>query len=176
MLICPPNYKGPPADCSLLLQGLSFTYWTSSYGFGTVGERERRERERCSRIQFRGAKGTNPLEFIFFHRTKSVIEMLIQESCSPISSAIDTFLRLWRERRREMGIVKRKKEWERAANKEQEWKKKMRQGGWNVGAASKSAPCNRQRNPCKITQQRWCVHVCVCVCVCVCVFSVHVPN
>ncbi len=42
-------------------------------------EREReRERERDAvAYSLEGAKGTNPLEFIFFHKAKSVIEMLI---------------------------------------------------------------------------------------------------
>lgn len=52
-------------------------------------------------------------------------------------------------------------------------REKVRQRDWNVGTASKGALCNHQHNPCKITRQRWCVHVYVwvrgCVGDCACI-------
>lgn len=165
MLICPPNYKGTPADCSLLLQGLSFTFWTSSCWSGIMGGK----RECCSGIQFSRAKGMNPLQFISFHRAKRVIEMLILRSRSPVFSSRINFL-IWRKRsRRETGAVK-----ERMRKKKNiKWRTRVffflfftiRQRGWNVGTANKSSPCNRHHNPCKITQQR-----CVCARARMCVF------
>lgn len=74
----------------LLLQGLSFTSWTGFYGPWTLEERERFS------IQFRGAKGIYTLEFIFLFWSESLIEMLIQESCSFAQMNFSTWQ--WKQR------------------------------------------------------------------------------
>ncbi len=72
-------------------------------------ERERdRQRERDAvAYSSGGAKGTNPLEFSFFHGAKSTIEMLISESLQSHILYSDKFLCLWREKGRN-GDCKRK--------------------------------------------------------------------
>lgn len=134
----------------LLLQGLSFTYWPGSYGSGTFGERKREQRGRCS-IQFGGAKGKSTLIFLLW--SKSMIEMVMQASCT-FSTQINFSIWFWKEEGQK-GFMKECKEPGRKCNK------KVRRREWNVGTASKSNVCNCQCNPCKITQQRWYVWNCV---------------
>lgn len=50
-LICPPNYKGAAAGCSVLPQGLSFTYSTGFYRLES-----KRARGRETLLQFRGTE------------------------------------------------------------------------------------------------------------------------
>lgn len=166
MLICPLNYKGAPAGYTLLLQGLSFTSWTGFYGFERGSERGRD----AVAYSLGGTGGRNPLEFIFPYRADGVIEMLIQGSYWSYTLHLDKFLHM-RRGAKACGFKGKKEQ----QIKHKSFREKVRQRDWNVGTASKGALRNHQHNPCKITRQRWCVHVYVCVHVGVWVI-VHVFN
>lgn len=122
-------------------------------------------------LQFRGTERHQGTRVYFLRTKNNVIEMLILDSLQSHILHLDTFPAL-----RKGGEIRALPE---RKNKHLNIKKKVRQRDWNVGTASKSAPCNHQRNPRKITQSGWFAHarpVCLCARTCVCAIRFRVAN